>query len=85
MNDMLEDLSRMYRLFSRITDGLVPISDIFRYGYDNDDDGVRDYDDHHLFSRQHILDRGNEKINQRLSRVESKDETGKVGVDSSEC
>jgi len=56
MNDMLEDLSRMYRLFSRITDGLVPISDIFR---------------------QHILDRGNEKINQRLSRVESKDETGK--------
>lgn len=42
MNDMLEDLSRMYRLFSRITDGLVPISDIFRYGDDNIDDGVRD-------------------------------------------
>ena len=44
MNDMLEDLSRMYRLFSRITDGLVPISDIFRYGDDNIDDGVRDND-----------------------------------------
>jgi hypothetical protein len=42
MNDMLEDLSRMYRLFSRITDGLVPISDIFRYGDDYIDDGVRD-------------------------------------------
>lgn len=44
MNDMLEDLSRMYRLFSRITDGLVPISDIFRYGDDNIDDCVRDDD-----------------------------------------
>jgi len=29
-NDMYEDLSRMYRLFSRIPDGLAPISDIFR-------------------------------------------------------
>ena len=34
----------MYRLFSRITDGLVPISDIFRYGDDNIDDCVRDDD-----------------------------------------
>jgi len=40
MNDMLDDLSRMYRLFSRITDGLIPISDIFRYNdeYDSCDD-----------------------------------------------
>jgi len=40
------------------------------------------HDDNHVLSltRQHILDRGNEKINQRLSRVEAKDETGKVGV-----
>ena len=29
-NDMYEDLSRMYRLFSRIPDGLAPIADIFR-------------------------------------------------------
>jgi cullin 1 len=29
-NDMLEDLSRMYRLFSRVTNGLVPIADILR-------------------------------------------------------
>ena len=57
MNEMTEDLSRMYRLFSRILDGLIPIADIFK---------------------RHILDMGNEKINQRLARVEAKDEFGKV-------
>jgi cullin 1 len=30
INDMNEDLSRMYRLFSRITNGLDPIAEIFR-------------------------------------------------------
>ena len=30
MNDMIDDLSRMYRLFSRITDGLVPVAEIFK-------------------------------------------------------
>lgn len=30
INDRHEDISRMYRLFSRITDGLVPIAEIFR-------------------------------------------------------
>ena len=29
-NDMVDDLSRMYRLFSRITDGLVPVAEIFK-------------------------------------------------------
>ena len=29
-NDMNEDLARMFRLFSRISDGLVPIADIFK-------------------------------------------------------
>lgn len=30
MNDMNEDLSRMFRLFSRIIDGLVPVAEIFK-------------------------------------------------------
>lgn len=30
MNDMNEDLSRMYRLFSRIPEGLVPVAEIFK-------------------------------------------------------
>lgn len=30
INDMVDDLSRMYRLFSRITDGLVPVAEIFK-------------------------------------------------------
>jgi hypothetical protein len=30
MNDRVEDLSRMFRLFSRITDGLVPVAEIFK-------------------------------------------------------
>lgn len=30
VNDRYEDISRMYRLFSRITNGLVPIAEIFR-------------------------------------------------------
>lgn len=30
MNDMTDDLSRMFRLFSRITDGLVPVAEIFK-------------------------------------------------------
>jgi cullin 1 len=29
-NDMLDDLARMYRLFGRITQGLVPVADILR-------------------------------------------------------
>ena len=47
-NGMLSDLSRVYRLFSRISGGLSPVADIFR---------------------QHIIDLGSEKIDQRLSRV----------------
>ncbi len=30
LNDMNEDLSRWYRLFSRIPDGLIPVSEIFK-------------------------------------------------------
>ena len=51
-NDMYEDLSRMYRLFARIPDGLSPISDNFR---------------------QHIVALGNEKIEQKLVRMEQAD------------
>jgi cullin 1 len=29
-NDRYEDLSRLYRLFSRIPDGLVPVAEIFK-------------------------------------------------------
>lgn len=49
-NDLLEDLSRLYRLFHRVANGLDPIADIFK---------------------QHILDIGREKIEQRLARLES--------------
>lgn len=64
MNDMLSDLSRMFRLFSRVqapvcpssltstcsNAGLIPVAEIVK---------------------QHIIDLGTEKINQRLSRVSS--------------
>ena len=30
VNDMSEDLSRMFRLFSRVPDGLAPIADILK-------------------------------------------------------
>lgn len=53
MNEMLDDLSRMYRLFSRVPNGLNPIADVLR---------------------QHILSLGNEKIEQRVSRSEGKEE-----------
>lgn len=53
MNDMLEDLSRIYRLFSRVPNGLNPIADILR---------------------QHILNLGNEKIEQRVNRTEGKED-----------
>mmetsp|Transcript_27867 Transcript_27867/g.46836 ORF Transcript_27867/g.46836 Transcript_27867/m.46836 type:complete len:789 (-) Transcript_27867:312-2678(-) len=55
-NDMVEDLARMFRLFSRIPDGLVPVAETFK---------------------QHITDMGAEKIEQRLSRVENRDEKEK--------
>ena len=53
VNDMHEDLSRMYRLFNRVPNGLAPIAEILR---------------------SHILNLGNEKIDQRMSRGEGKDE-----------
>lgn len=54
-NDANDDLSRIYRLFNRITDGLVPVAEIVR---------------------QHIVDLGNEKIEQRLARVEKGEKVG---------
>jgi hypothetical protein len=30
INDVLDDLSRLFKLFSRISDGLDPIADIFK-------------------------------------------------------
>ena len=53
MNEMLDDLSRMYRLFSRVPNGLNPIADVLR---------------------QHILNLGNEKIDQRTTRNEAKED-----------
>jgi hypothetical protein len=50
---MLDDLARLYKLFSQIANGLHPIAEILRV---------------------HILTLGNEKIEQRLSRSEGKDE-----------
>lgn len=49
-NDMLEDLSRLYRLFERIDGCLNPIAEIFK---------------------SYITAMGNDKIDQRLARVES--------------
>mmetsp|Transcript_11521 Transcript_11521/g.25588 ORF Transcript_11521/g.25588 Transcript_11521/m.25588 type:complete len:774 (-) Transcript_11521:370-2691(-) len=60
VNDMVGDLARMHRLFSRITDGLVPIADIFK---------------------SHITEMGNEKIEQRLARVESNEKEKETNDD----
>lgn len=49
LNDMNDDLSRIYRLFSRVPEGLVPVSEIFK---------------------SHLIDLGNEKVDQRLARAE---------------
>ena len=59
-NDMLEDLARLYRLFGRIPDGLVPVADIFK---------------------QHITAVGNEKVEQRLARVEALGDKEKDSAD----
>jgi cullin 1 len=53
MNDMANDLARMYRLFGRVSQGLTPVAEILR---------------------QHILNLGNENVNQRTTRNEGKDE-----------
>lgn len=55
LNDQWEDLSRMYRLFQRISNGLEPIAELVK---------------------QHILDIGNEKVEQRLTRLESENKEG---------
>ena len=52
LNDQLEDLARMYRLFQRISNGLEPIAEVVK---------------------QHILDVGNEKVEQRMTRLENAD------------
>lgn len=49
MNDMFDDLARLFRLFSRLPDSLTPIAEIFK---------------------QHIIDLGEEKIEQRFARIE---------------
>ena len=64
MNDMQSDLSRMVRLFSRISPslafsscGLTPIAEIFK---------------------QHIVDLGTDRINQRMARIGAAAEVGGV-------
>jgi len=49
-NDMYDDLSRLFRLFARVPEGLEPIAAIFK---------------------AHVLDVGQEKISQRLNRLEN--------------
>lgn len=59
-NDMYDDLSRMFRLFSRVDNGLEPIAHIFK---------------------SHITNQGNEKIEERLSRVNSSEKDKKVAAE----
>jgi cullin 1 len=54
INDMSNDLTRMFRLFSRVPNGLEPMATIVK---------------------QHIADLGNDKIDQRVLRLESEKES----------
>lgn len=63
VNDQLDDLSRLFRLFSRISNGLIPVAEAFK---------------------QHIVDLGSDKIEQRLNRVEGGDKDKKEDKESSD-